>query len=221
MEVYIWAGKPRNVDLVRSDLNVNDFSVPNGDFNGKSFELLSLITDTKCRGDATPFLKVAAERPPSETEGGISLDVVGNVFTNLPAVPPDYVRRPRLEAEVEAALTNDRHPIVTLVGRGGIGKTALTLKTLHHIAESERFAAIMWFSARDVDLTISGPKVVKPKALTESEIAEQYLSLLYERELTREEKRKAVVEMAGHLRQSPHGPTLFVFDNFETVRSSS
>ena len=133
--VYIWAGKPRNVELVRSDLNVNDFSVPNGDFNGKSFELLSLITDTRSRGDATPYLKVAAERPPSETEGGVSLDVVGNVWTNLPAVPPDYVRRPRLEAEVEAALANDRHPIVTLVGRGGIGKTALTLRTLHQIAE--------------------------------------------------------------------------------------
>ena len=77
----------------------------------------------------------------------------------------------------------------------------------------------MWFSSRDVDLTISGPKVVKPKALTEREIAEQYLSLLNERELTREEKVKAVSEMAAHLRQSPLGPTLFVFDNFETLRS--
>ena len=55
--VDIWAGKPRNIELVRSDLNVNDFSVPNGDFNGKSFELLSLITDTRSRGDATPYLK--------------------------------------------------------------------------------------------------------------------------------------------------------------------
>ena len=129
------------------------------------------------------------------------------------------MRRPRLEAEVEAALTNDRHPIITLVGRGGIGKTALTLRTLHHIAESDRFAAIMWFSSRDVDLTIAGPKVVKPKALTEQEIAEQYLSLWNERELTREERVKAVGEMASYLRQSPFGPTLFVFDNFETLRS--
>jgi len=217
--VYFWAGRPRNVALVHSDLNVNDFWVPNGDFNGKTFELLSLVTDTKSRGDATPYLKIAAERPPSETEGGISLDVVGNVWSNLPAVPPDYVKRPRLEAEVEAALTNDRHPIVTLVGRGGIGKTALALKTLHHIAQGDRFGSIIWFSARDVDLTLSGPKVVRPQALTEREIAEQYLGLLNDRELTKEEKAGAVSQMASHLRRSPIGPTLFVFDNFETLRS--
>ncbi len=217
--VYIWADKPKRVELVQSDLNVNDFMVPNGAFNGKSFELHSLITDARSLGNATPYLAVAAERPPSETEGGTSLDVIGNVWSNLPAVPADYVRRPRLEEEVEDALQNDRHPIITLVGRGGIGKTALTLKTLHQIAESNRFEAIIWFSARDVDLTPSGPKVVKPRALTEREIAEQYVGLITGRDLTKDERSNAMNVMAKHLREGPHTPTLFVFDNFETLRS--
>jgi NB-ARC domain len=217
--IYVWAGKPRRVELVRSDLNVNDFLVANGNFNGSSFEFHSLITDARARGDAAPYLAVAAERPSSETEGGNSLDVIGNVFTNLPGVPADYVRRPRLEDEVESVLKNDRHPIVTLVGRGGIGKTALTLKTLHKIAHESCFETIVWFSAHDVDLTSTGPKVVRPKALTAQEIAEQYFSLLYDRELTKDEKKSAVSNMAHHLRQNPNGPTLFVFDNFETLQS--
>ena len=67
---------------------------------------------------------MAGNRPVRETEGKGELEVVDNVFTNsAPAVPTGYVSRPRLEAEVRGGAINDRHPVVTLVGRGGIGKT--------------------------------------------------------------------------------------------------
>lgn len=129
-------------------------------------------------GDARPYLAVANNRPPSETEGKRELDVLGNVFSNLPAVPSGYVNRPRLEAEASSIVTNDRHPIVTLVGRGGTGKTSLVLAILHEMASTNRYQAIIWFSARDIDLTTEGPKVVQPRVMAEKDIAAEYISLL-------------------------------------------
>lgn len=215
--VYIFVERPRRVELVQSDLDVSDFFVANGAFNGKSYELHSLITDSRLTADAHPYLPVASSRPPSETEGKGELDVVGNTFTNLPSLPAGYVRRPRLEAETKAIIANDRHPVVTLVGRGGTGKTSLVLTVLHEMALTDRYQAIIWFSARDIDLTMAGPKAVQPKVLAEQDIALEYLSLIEGG--TTSSKKMATAMMTEHMRSSPIGPTLFVFDNFETVRS--
>ena len=90
--------------------------------------------------------------PASETEGKRGLAVIGNVFSNLPDAPKGYVRRTGLETEIQDTLLDDRHPVVTLVGRGGIGKTSLALTVLHEITKRERYYMIVWFSARDIDL---------------------------------------------------------------------
>jgi hypothetical protein len=217
--VYMSAGRLRRIELIHSDLDASDYFLPNGAFNGKTYELHSLITDSRLSGDASPYLAVAGDRPASETEGKGAFDIVGNVFTNLPAVPGGYVQRPNLEAEVRDILTNDRHPVVTLVGRGGIGKTSLALAVLHEIASGNRYAAIVWFSARDIDLTMAGPKVVQPKVLAERDIAAEYWSLISSPSTEPTKSATALATMTEHMRCSPLGPTLFVFDNFETVRS--
>ncbi len=217
--IYLLAGKYRQVELFHTDLDVSDFFVPNGGFNGATYELHSLITDSRLKGDAGPYLTAASERPPSESEGKGELDVLGRVFTNLPEVAPGYVGRPELEKQTSELLMNDRHAIVTLVGRGGIGKTSLALATLREIANTDRFAVIVWFSARDIDLTMAGPMHVQPRVLTDREIAEQYRTLVGGPIRTSAGKVDATAFMAEHLRNSPNGPTLFAFDNFETVRS--
>jgi hypothetical protein len=217
--IYMSAGRLRRVELVHSDLDVSDFFLPNGAFNGKTYELHSLITDSRLTGDASSYLAYAGERPGSETEGKGELDVVGQVFTNIPAVPTGYVHRPRLESEVLKVLTNDRHPVVTLVGVGGIGKTSLTLSVLHEIALTDRYQVIVWFSARDIDLTMAGPKVVQPKVLAERDIAEEYRLLMGAPSTGPSGKISALSTMAEHMRSCPIGSTLFVFDNFETVRN--
>ena len=131
----------------------------------------------------------ASERPPSETEGKRELDILHRVFTNLPTLTAGYVRRPQLEDEVRAALMDDHHSIVTLVGRGGIGKTLLALAALRKVAETDRFEVIVWFSARDIDLMTSGAKPVQPRVLTDREIAEQYRNSWVARSTTRRSGR--------------------------------
>jgi hypothetical protein len=147
------------------------------------------------------------------------LEVIGNVWSNLPAVPSGYVKRLRLESDIVDELMNDRHQIVTLVGAGGIGKTSLALTTLYCVAATGRYDVIIWFSARDIDLSPSGPKVVRPHVLTEKDIASEFCNLL---DLAADHYRDTSVTniMAENLRKSSiGGPILFVFDNFETVRN--
>jgi hypothetical protein len=221
--IYISVGELRRVELVRTDLDASDFYLPNGAFNGKTYELHSPVSDSRLEGDAVPYLAVAGERPPSETHGRADLDIVGNVFTNLPAMPTGYICRPRLEDDLKKAVLNDRHPIVTLVGRGGIGKTSLALSVLHEVAATKRYDMIFWFSARDIDLSVTGPKVVQPRVLTERDIADDFRHLITGVVDTPTDggdgKLPPVAAMAEHLRKSTLGSILFVFDNFETIRN--
>jgi len=218
--VYVFFDRPIHVQLLVTDINIEDFFFPNGSFNSRTFELISYITDNRIDGDSSPYLRPAGELPPSETEGLGELDVVGEVFSNLPPLPTGYVRRTALEQELHKILCDDRHPIITLLGRGGVGKTSLALGVLHEVARRNRFEIIIWFSARDIDLLPEGPKVVKPRILTERDIAQEFCRLMGSaHEGSTCDEMQCFSEALTYC--SMGGPILFVFDNFETVRNPS
>lgn len=220
--VYFWARRPIYVELIRTDSDAKDFFIPNGAFSAsnQSFELISLITDTRVKGDAGPYLAPPGSRPPSETEGEPEFAVLNNIFSNAPKKSHDYIDRSLIEGRIFELLRNDRHPIVTLVGRGGVGKTSLALAVIEKLSVTDRFTNVIWFSARDIDLLLSGAKPVRPNVLSVKDVADQYVSLV--RQLYRDEQfenRSSQSILSGHLNCSPLGSTLFVFDNFETLRS--
>jgi hypothetical protein len=215
--VHVWFGEPLRVDLIQSDAEATDFYLPNGNFNGKRFELISYITNDLRDADASPYLSPATALPASETEGNPVLDVQGEAFANLPPCPTDYVRRPEVECELLELLTDDRHPIVTVAGRGGIGKTSLALAVLHQLVEKGRFQTIVWLRARDVDLLFVGPKPVRPQVLTITDMAKDLVRLLCPTE-AQSKGFKAVDYFAERLKAANDGPTLVVLDNFETVK---
>ena len=138
----------------------------------------------------------------------------------MPPAQSGYIHRAELENELSVVLLNEhRHPVITLVGRGGIGKTWLTLSVLHEIANQERFMTILWFSARDIDLLPQGPKLVSPHVLTGSDIAKEYVRLTRPSQET-EKGFSALEHLSGMMTNSQTiGPILFVFDNFETVQN--
>jgi hypothetical protein len=213
--MYVHVDVPRHVELVHSDSDAQDFFFANGNFRGKSSEFLSYLTDTRVDRDATAYLRPATELPASETEGLQELDAQGEALGNLPPTRPDYVSRPGLEAELLKLLEDDRHPVVTLAGRGGIGKTSLALTVLHRLATSGRFVAIVWLSARDIDLMPTGPKPVRPAVMTIGDIA-----AVFSRCVSRPATGKAAEKvLADYLSGSPDGPFLIVVDNFETLRN--
>lgn len=218
--VYIWLNEPRRVNLIYSDQDCADFLFPNGDFKTKDFELHSLITDDRRRENGSKYLESPTSQPQSETEGLPELTTVGNVFTNMPPRLHAYVQRSKLQKEIKEILTNDRHPVITMVGRGGIGKTSLALQVLYDIAYESRFDMISWFSSRDVDLIDSGAKPVRPAILTERDTADFFQRLVGSPHKDKDGKKVDPVEfMSRQLRECDYGPTLFVFDNFETLRN--
>jgi NB-ARC domain len=217
--VYVFLDAYRRVELIRSDAEASDFWFPNGAFNGKRFESISYVTGSKTDADAAPYLAPATELPPSQTEGTGLLDAQGRCFGNLPPMPTGYVNRTELESELLHRLCDDRHGIVTLHGSGGVGKTSLALAVLHQLTQAERFEAVVWFSARDIDLLTEGPRLVKPHVLTETEIAREFVGLMQPSEAGAA-GFEPLKYLSGALTSSPIGkPILFVFDNFETVRS--
>ncbi len=218
--IYIYFDQPARVELMYSSVDALDFLFPNGAFDSKKFELISYITDNRNDVDASPYLSPATPLPQSETQGIGSLDVQGECFGNLPLVQQGYIYRKALEVELFDALMNDRHPMITLVGKGGIGKTWLTLTVLHQVANDDRFAAILWFSARDIDLIPQGPKLVTPHVFTVNDIATEFVRLIQPSE-AQEKGFNAAKYLGQVMTKSSIGPILFVFDNFETVRGPS
>jgi hypothetical protein len=126
-----------------------------------------------------------------------------------------------LEARVREELERtDRHPIVSLTGPGGIGKTTVALAAIAEITKSDQppYDVVLWMSARDIDLLESGPKPVAPRVVRKEEIARAAVELLEPRERDNAGfQPEAYFEAI--LAKGAAGPTLFVFDNFETVQS--
>ncbi|MCI0435944.1 MAG: NB-ARC domain-containing protein [Gemmatimonadetes bacterium] len=124
------------------------------------------------------------------------------------------MRRPELESELRARLEDRNHPIITLHGGGGIGKTALALRIAHDLAlvRDPLFDEVIWFSARDVDLALHGPRDVRPAVLNLEMIATVYGSLFNSASTI--QGFSAALRMADP--QTSKGK-LFVFDNCETL----
>lgn len=212
--IYCFVGEPKKISLFYSNSELNDFYITNGNLKNCEFECISYISDERVRQDAKEFLGPITLLPSSSTEGESYLDVIGNSFTNLPKPIDEYIRRPLLEKELESALNEiDRFPIITLLGRGGIGKTTLALNVINNITDKDRFDLIIWFSSRDIDLLVDGPKQVQTKVLNQKDISREFYSVVDPSDPSVDKIESFSKEMT----KSCFGKALYVFDNFETL----
>jgi hypothetical protein len=217
--IYIFIGGPRRITLIQTDAEIQDFFFINGGLNGKTYELLSYYTDDKKDGDASCFLTPPGVLPASETEGHGVLIPRGKCFSNVPDVARDYICRHVPEGDLYKLLIDDKRPIITLVGRGGIGKTSIALKVIQGLYEEERYEGVVWLSARDVDLQLTGPKPVRPLVLSPKDMGKFYASLVLTTEKNNEKGFNAQEFFEQQLQKCDLGPCLFVFDNFETTQN--
>ncbi len=222
--VYFYCDRPVHTPFVFSDPEIRDIALPNGNFKNNRFEALSYITNDLTVKEGVEWSDPPSRLPSSETEGRKELDIVGNTFSNVPPMPTGYIPRSDLEGQVKEELLNyDQHPIVSLTGPGGVGKTTIAISAIREIAaqRSQPYDVILWISARDIDLLEFGPKPVSPRVVTEDNIAEAAADLL--EAAGREERhfdRRAYFQNALES-GAWGGPTLFVLDNFETMQNPS
>ena len=210
-----------HVPLIYTDTDLLDISLPNGNYKAGCFEILSYVTNDVRQQDGAAWQDPPTRLPQSETEGGTELVPLGNTFTNLPSKPIGYVSRDNLEDRLlEELLKPERHPIISLTGPGGIGKTTIAITSIRKISELEPvpYEVILWISARDIDLLDSGPKPVSARVFTQKDISRAAVELLEPPD--RSSPNFDPVSFFQHcLTDGAAGATLFVLDNFETLKN--
>ena len=215
------ASSPQNVPLIFTSAELQDILLPNGDYKRKSFESLSYVSNTVVRVDGSEWFVSPTKLPASETEGLSVLEPLANAFTNVPPMPAGYVPRRVLEGDlVNELLKVDRHRIVTLTGPGGIGKTSVAIKAIRALCNRDPapYDVVLWISARDVDLLDTGPRAVSRRVFTQQDIALAGVELL--EPSGRDSKSfRSDAYFQECLSKGAAGPTLFVLDNFETLKN--
>ncbi len=212
--IYCLIDSPRKIKLLYSNSELTDFYYPNGNFSEDKFETISYTSDDRVQRCGKSYINPVTALPKSDTEGLSQLNVLGNCFTNIPIQNDYYVNRKELEDELrQVILMVDRFPIITLKGRGGIGKTSLGIQVISEIAKTKRFDLIIWFSARDIDLHLEGPKQVQTKVLNQQDISRDYCKLMYPDRLIKDK----VSFFSDELTKNSLGKALYIFDNFETI----
>lgn len=217
--VYIYLGGYRRVRLLLSDPELNDFYIANGNYTSKKYELLSYCTDDKKVGESSEYHLPVGVLPPSESEGLGELHAAGNCFTNVPHLSYEYIDRSELENQLYELLCDDRRTMVTLLGRGGIGKTSIALRVIPRLYETTRYDAVIWFSSRDIDLQSSGVKLVTPNVVTSKDISKYYCAFVLSEEDKQDKAINPLDYFQNQLLKSEIGPCLFIFDNFETTEN--
>ena len=219
--IYLYLNRPVRISLVFSDPDLNDIYLPNGNNRNGRFEVLSYVTNDKDEKDGTAWLSAPGQLPPSETQGDSVLTPLGEIFANVPPMLNEYVPRPDLVECLEHQLLDaDRHPIVTLTGPGGIGKTTIAIAALRSVADHPQppYEVVLWISARDTDLLELGAKPVKPNVVKQEDIARAAVDLLEPSDKSSKDF-SATRYFENSLTSGTAGNTLFILDNFETVEN--
>jgi hypothetical protein len=202
--------------LIRVQPSTNGTFLANGSWRDAEgdLEFLDYASSDRTRFKMPSLYAVEPESRTSETEGLTALNAApGRTMNNLPPEAEAYVSRLALEQDLTVSLMDRRRRhIVTLRGIGGIGKTALALHVCHQIVEqADVFGAIIWMSARDIDLTLSGPVAVRRREASIDDVAHAVCRLLGE-----SPGEGTAMQRCSELLGDESFPVLLVLDNFET-----
>ncbi len=138
------------------------------------------------------------------------------VDNNLPPSEFDdtgFIGRQRDRTNLLRLLTGP-HPLVTVTGEGGVGKTALTVRCLYDLVDRrDLFDAIVWTSLKTNHLTVSGAGQIVGAMNTEVDILASVARRFggHHEGMSVEDLFSTVIEALGTL------TVLLVIDNLETI----
>ena len=84
---------------------------------------------------------------------------ITRIYHNLPEAEFDdtgYIGREKDRKEIKELILNNKNQIITIVGNGGVGKTALVVKVLYDLIDNPNcyFDCILWISLKTNTLSI-------------------------------------------------------------------
>ena len=140
------------------------------------------------------------------------------IHHNLPSPEFDdtgFIGRRAERNQLKTLLDSD-HSVITVVGAGGVGKTALALRVCHDILEDlgSRIDRIVWVSLKTQTLTPDGIRTISDVVDTVDTLVDRLLSAInITTEINGTPDWERVLDRMGDTR------TLLVIDNLETLGS--
>lgn len=149
-----------------------------------------------------------------ETTFTPEIDDTTNIYHNLPVPEFDdtgYIGRKKEIRELMKLVESDKNQIMTVVGNGGIGKTAIVVKCLYELLDGANpygFEAIIWVSLKTRTLS-KGEFVNIASSISELNV---FYSELHKNVVT--ETSNAEMDILNFMNEFS---TLLVIDNLETI----
>ncbi len=141
-----------------------------------------------------------------------------NFYHNLPEPEFDdtgYIGRKKEITEITNLIIQEKYPVISIIGNGGIGKTAITVKILYDLIENPKnpYEAIIWVS-------------LKAKTLANGEFVEIQDAILNTKDMLRETQKEVIIDSNINPKENiinfmKNFKTLLVIDNLETINDNS
>ncbi|EKQ3638157.1 AAA family ATPase, partial [Enterococcus faecalis] len=141
-------------------------------------------------------------------------DNTTNIYHNLPVPEFDdtgYIGRKKEIKELHNLINSDKNQIITVVGNGGIGKTAIVVKSLYELLDGPnpyKFEAIIWISLKTK--TLSNGEFININDSI-NELGKMYSELHKNTVDDTEDSKKDILNFMNEFK------TLLVIDNLETI----
>lgn len=150
-----------------------------------------------------------------------------DILNNLPAEEYDleggFIGRERELKEIRDRILSNQDRIITISGAGGVGKTALALKTAYSFLNEELcpFEAILWFSAKNTALNDDGIIAIEPDISDYHKLLLDLTKVCNFEAYTNFEKGKVPKQSYREFLYQLFSvqPCLLIIDNLETIIS--
>lgn len=151
-----------------------------------------------------------------EVEKFYAINIRDKIYHNLPNPEFDdtgYIGRKKETKDLKNLLQNNKHQIVSIIGNGGLGKTALTVKVLYDLIDDvdNDYEAVLWITLKTRTLSHGEFNSLENtiKAIPDL-MREMEKQLVFNSDKTSEEN---ILEFLDSFK------TLLILDNLETINS--